>query len=165
MHIFCTAHTMEKCGKSAHCTVPYCANFNRSLVKLHSFTFQKGDAKRTELLKNICAEKAIAFVKSVKFYNFRWSAWSQDALLMILRLLPAIQVLVARRDLKHLCTELMADTGLLTLLLDTEGNYKKESVAKADADHDNPKQKVVYLKFILLSMLVSIASILWTIYL
>lgn len=57
----------------------------------------------------------------------------------ILRLLPTIQVLVAQSDdsdLKHLCTEHMVATGLLTLLLDIEGKYKKETVSKADVDHD-----------------------------
>ena len=108
VHILCTAHTLENCAKSADRAVPYCESFNQSIVKLLSFYLQKGGAKRIAQLKKICEEEGIAFVKLGKFHNIRWSAWRQETLLKIWRMLPAIQIQVATSDdssLKHICTE------------------------------------------------------------
>lgn len=175
VHILCTAHTLENCAKSADRAVPYCESFNKSIVTLLSFYLKKGGAKRIAQLQKICEEKDIAFVKLGKFHNIRWSAWRQETLMKIGRMLPAIQIQVATSDdssLKHICTErfrcflanmldigdilqftslrfqrdnltigeckdeLMAAIGQMTLLMDSEGKYRKETVGYAEADRD-----------------------------
>ena len=108
VHVLCTAHTLENCAKSADRLVPYCESFNRSVVRLLSFYLQKGGAKKSERLKKLCDENGIPFVKLGKFHNIRWSAWRQETLLKIWRMLPAIKIQLATSDdsdLKHACTE------------------------------------------------------------
>lgn len=175
VHILCTAHTLENCAKSADRAVPYCESFNQATVKLLSFYLKKGGAKRIAQLKRICTEKGIAFAKIGKFHNIRWSAWRQETLLKIWRMLPAIQIQVATSDdmsLKEICTErfhcflanildignvlkltslkfqqenltigeckdeLMVAVGQLTLLMESEGKFRKETGSHADADRD-----------------------------
>ncbi|CAM4554150.1 unnamed protein product [Leuciscus chuanchicus] len=175
VHILCTAHTLENCAKSADRAVPYCESFNQSVVQFLSFYLKKGGAKRIAQLKVICEEKGIAFAKLGKFHNIRWSAWRQETLLKIWRMLPAIQIQVATSDdmsLKHICTarfccflanildiknilqvtslrfqqekltigeckdELMVAVGQFTLLMESEGKYRKETGSHADADRD-----------------------------
>jgi len=60
------------------------------------------------VLKKLCHENGIPFVKLGKFHNIRWSAWRHETLLKISRLLPAIKMQLAtsdNNDLKHICSE------------------------------------------------------------
>ncbi|TNN51963.1 hypothetical protein EYF80_037870 [Liparis tanakae] len=63
VHILFTAYTLENCAKSADRNVPYCETFNCSVGKLLQFYLQKGGAKRTSALKQLCEENGISFVK------------------------------------------------------------------------------------------------------
>lgn len=139
VHVLCTAHTLENCAKSADQLVPYCESFNRS-VKVLSFYLQKGSAKKSAQLKKLCDENDIAFVKLGKFHNIIWSAWRQDTLMKIWRLLPAIKIQLATSDdsdLKHVCTEhfhcflaKMLDTGKVLQSLSLKFQQDKMTIGE-----------------------------------
>lgn len=139
VHILCTAHTLENCAKSADRMVPYCESSNRSVVKVLCFYLQKGGAKELSQLK-LCDDNGIAFVKLGKFHNIRWSAWRQETLLKIWRLLPAIQIQLATSDdsdLKHVCTERfhcflanMLDTGKILQSLSLKFQQDKLTIGE-----------------------------------
>ncbi len=78
------------------------------MVKLLQFYLQNGGTKSTVVLKKLCEENGIFFVKLGKFHNIRRSAWRHETLLKISRLLPAIKIQLTtsnNSDLQHVCTE------------------------------------------------------------
>ncbi len=79
-------------------------------------------------------EKGIAFGKLGKFQNITWSAWRQEILLKVWRLLPAIKIQVSKSDdsvLKHVC--IFSFQCFVANMLDT-GNIIKFTSIKFQQD-------------------------------
>ena len=85
VHIVCTTHTLENCTKSADHNVSYCEIFNHSVLRSSCcrFIYEKGGSKNTTVLKKLCIENGISFVKLGMFHNIRWSVWRNDIGLLL----------------------------------------------------------------------------------
>ncbi|XP_062389624.1 uncharacterized protein LOC134078010 [Sardina pilchardus] len=114
VHILCTAHTLENCAKTADRNVPYCETFNRSVIKLLQFYLQKGGAKKTAALKNLCEENGISFVKLERFQCFLLHMLDIGNILKT----TSIRFQKEKLTIGECKDELMVAIGQFTLLLD-----------------------------------------------
>lgn len=94
-----------------HCTHPWelreisCETFNLSVVKLLQFYLQKGGAKKTAVLKKLCEDNGISFLKLGKFHNIVLKTTSN-------------RLQKERLTIGECKDELMVAIGQFTLLLD-----------------------------------------------